>query len=106
MLMLGRSSFNVKVTSSAVVVVPFVSTVPTVSGLPVVLVLLNKLPDPSSLIVAIPALFAVIALPTPPVFVALNVKVSPLSDRRSLMIAVRTNSVVPSNGICTKLFGM
>ena len=104
--MLGRSSFRVRVTSSAVVSVPFVSTVPTGFGAPVVLVLLNKLPDPSSLIVAIPALPAVIALPTPPVFVAVNVKVSPLSDGTSLMIAVRTNSVVPSNGICTKLFGM
>ena len=106
MLTLGRSSFNVRMTSSSVLGVPFVSTVPTASGLPDVLVLLYKLPDPSSLIVAIPALSALIALPTPPVFVAVNVKVSSLSNGISLMIAVRTNSVVPSNGICTKLFGM
>ena len=60
-------------TSSPVPSVPLVSTVPAVFGLPFVLVLLNKLPVPSSTIVPTPV------APLPPVLVADNLKVSDIS---------------------------
>ena len=72
----------------------------------------NTVPWPSSLIVAIPALFAVITLSAPPVLVAVNVNVSLLSDVVSLTIATRTNKFAvslvlsASTGIFTKLPGV
>ena len=76
---------------------------PGLSGVPVVLVTLNKLPVPSSLMVAIPALPELITLVVPSVLAATSLKVSLLSKVLSLVIATRTNIVAPVVGICTKL---
>ena len=74
---------------------------PSASGFPLVFALLNKLPFPLSKIVAVP-----VAL-IPPLFVAVNVKVSPAagSSNESLVIATRT-SKVPDTGVCTKSPGV
>ena len=73
---------------------PFVLTA---SGVPVVLVLLKKLPVPSSLIVPSPD------KDDPPPVVATRLNVSEVSKIRSFVIATRTNNVGPVDGICTKL---
>ena len=75
-------------TSSALLAVPFVSTVPSASAMPVVFVLLNKSPVPSSLMVPTPD------TEEPPLVVATRLNVSEVSKMRSFVIATRTNKLV------------
>ena len=75
-----------------------------VSVLPVVLLILNRSPDPSSFIVAVPVTVR------PPVLLACNLNVSLLSNKLSFLMATRTNKLAaspwlasPSDGMTTKL---
>ena len=62
--------------------------------------MLNKSPVPSSLIVAVPIVVMPASLAT------INLKVSPLSKRLSLVSDVRTSKVVLALGITAKEFAV
>ena len=74
-------------TSSPVASVPLVSRALTGSAAPVVFVLANKLPVPSSTIVPTPV------APLPPVLLTDNFNVSAISYGASLRTATRTNTL-------------
>ena len=72
----------------------------TSSEEPVLFWILNKSPVPSSLIVAMPI------AETPASLATINLKVSLLSKRLSLVIDVRTSKVVLALGIAAKEFAV